>query len=116
VTAFRGSVPEPLPRRVYIARHPIGWFLPHPVLVAHVLGCRRVPATSAASPHSGQEAHRLASVWCGDCFPGGRCQRRVVDSWGKSAGRCGQPTGDGIECRWHFDLDVAEDKRMERAA
>ena len=65
---------------------------------------------------SGTDAWAYDPVWCPDCFPGGRCGRRVVDSLGVNRRRCGQPAGLGDECRWHHDQDVAVDKALERAA
>jgi hypothetical protein len=125
-SAVQGNVlPDPLPPTVYIRTD-------LPALVAQLIarathrsaagvhvghrlhGCPEMPAAGAGRPVRGG-ARLLATRWCHDCFPGGRCREWVLDTLGRRA-RCGQPSGPGVECRWHLDLAIDEDKRTERAA
>jgi hypothetical protein len=87
------------------------------VHVGHRLrGCPDMPASAAGRPWRGSAAHRVVERWCEACFPGRRCRQPVVDSFGKRAGLCGQPSDGGDECRWHLSADIGEDERMGRAA
>jgi hypothetical protein len=126
VTPVRGSVlPLPLPDVVYI-RTDLPALMTQLIAratqssaagvhVGHRLhGCPEMPAAGAGRPARGG-ARLLVTRWCPACFPGGRCREWVLDTFGRRA-RCGQPSGPTVECRWHFDLAIDEDKRMERAA
>jgi len=125
-TISRNVLPAPLPDRVYV-RTDLASFMARlagrmtrtsvaGVHVVHKLGCIDMPVPSAGQVWRGSEAWRTADRWCEACFPGGRCPLPVTDSLRHKSRRCGQPTGNGTECRWHFDLDVNEDKRIGRAA
>jgi hypothetical protein len=71
-------------------------------------GC--LASLAGMEPKPGGHAWAYSPVWCIGCFPGFRCARRVVDTYGRHPKACGQPSSPGGECRWHHD------QRIERAA
>jgi hypothetical protein len=75
---------------------------------------------SETSMVTGHNHHVLVKRWCDTCFPGERCTRRVPLAGARRrrwrTQPCGQPSGAGVECRWHHNLDVTLDQRIGDAA
>jgi len=104
---------EPLPDTLWV-EFLDGMHIAHEGFSAAITQCHT--PLNGMSHRKGHNHHALIDLWCTDCFGTERCQRWVVDTYGRNRKRCGQPSGAGTECRWHHNLDVTLDRRIGEAA